>query len=95
MTAAVITLTLGSLLAALLAVVRLVRGPRHADRIIALDVFLTAGVALCIAAALATARTVYLDVAIGLALMGFVGTIGWARLVDRAAQQRETKEARS
>jgi multicomponent Na+:H+ antiporter subunit F len=27
---------------------------------------------------------VFLDVAIGLALVGFVGTIGWARLVQKA-----------
>jgi multicomponent Na+:H+ antiporter subunit F len=42
-------------------------------------------VALCVAASLATGRTVFLDVAIGLALVGFVGTVGWARLVDRSA----------
>jgi hypothetical protein len=57
--------------------------------VLALDLFLTAAVALAIAAALGTGRTVYLDVAIGLALLGFVGTIGWARLIDRAALRRQ------
>jgi multicomponent Na+:H+ antiporter subunit F len=57
--------------------------------VLALDLFLTAAVALSIAAALGTGRTVYLDVAIGLALLGFVGTIGWARLIDRAALRRQ------
>jgi multicomponent Na+:H+ antiporter subunit F len=65
--------------------VRILRGPRHADRIVALDVFLAGAVALCVAASLASGRTVYLDVAIGLALVGFVGTLAWARLLDRSS----------
>jgi multicomponent Na+:H+ antiporter subunit F len=77
-------LVFASLLALALASVRLVRGPTNADRIVALDIFLAAGVALAVAASLLTARTVFLDVAIGLALVGFVGTIGWARLVQKA-----------
>jgi multicomponent Na+:H+ antiporter subunit F len=77
-------LVVASLLALALASVRIVVGPTNADRIVALDIFLAAGVALGVAASLLTARTVFLDVAIGLALVGFVGTIGWARLVQKA-----------
>ncbi|ODV13456.1 MAG: hypothetical protein ABT20_02070 [Rubrivivax sp. SCN 70-15] len=84
-------LTALALLATLLATVRLVRGPRHADRVVALDIFLAAAVALCVAASLGTGRTVFLDVAIGLALVGFVGTVGWARLIERSAPS-ETQE---
>jgi len=86
-------LVIASLLALALASVRLVRGPTDADRIVALDIFLAAGVALAVAASLLTARTVFLDVAIGLALVGFVGTIGWARLVEQA-QLAEKEEER-
>ncbi|MCU0836386.1 MAG: monovalent cation/H+ antiporter complex subunit F [Chromatiaceae bacterium] len=82
---ATLVLIVGALLAALLATVRIVAGPTNADRVVALDIFLAAGIALAIAASLATGRTVFLDVAIGLALVGFVGTIGWARLVERSA----------
>lgn len=86
MTAAAATLlVVGALLAAALAIVRIVGGPTHADRVVALDIFLAAGIALAIAASLATGRTVFLDVAIGLALVGFVATIGWARLIERAS----------
>lgn len=81
---AIVLLTAGALLAAALATVRIVIGPTHADRVVALDIFLAAAIALGAAAALATGRTVFLDVAIGLALVGFVATIGWARLVQRA-----------
>ncbi|MFN3297336.1 monovalent cation/H+ antiporter complex subunit F [Caldimonas sp.] len=77
-------LVLSALAASVLATVRIVQGPTHADRVVALDILLAAGVALCVAASLATARTVFLDVGIGLALVGFVATIGWARLIDRA-----------
>ena len=78
-------LELGAVLAAGLAAVRMIAGPTNADRVVALDIFLAAGIALCIAASLATGRTVFLDVGIGFALMGFVGTIGWARLVGRGS----------
>lgn len=84
---AIVALTVLALVATAIAVVRIVRGPRHADRVVALDIFLAAGVALGIAASLATGRTVFLDVAIGIALVGFVGTIGWARVIDRASRQ--------
>lgn len=76
-----------ALLAAALATWRIVAGPTHADRVVALDIFLAAAIALAIAAALASGRTVFLDVAIGLALVGFVATIGWARLVERSPRE--------
>jgi len=77
-------LVLAALLASALAMWRILTGPTYADRIVALDIFLSAAIALAIAASLFTDRTVFLDVAIGLALVGFVATIGWARLLERA-----------
>jgi multicomponent Na+:H+ antiporter subunit F len=79
-------LVAGAALAAILACVRLLAGPTHADRVVALDIFLAAAIALAVAASLGTGRTVFLDVAIGLGLVGFVATIGWARLIQRAQQ---------
>ncbi|TNF60049.1 MAG: pH regulation protein F [Burkholderiales bacterium] len=81
-----VVIALGAFAAVVFALYRMVRGPRHADRIVALDIFLAAAVALCISASLATGRTVFLDVAIGLALVGFVATVGWARLVDKGGR---------
>jgi multicomponent Na+:H+ antiporter subunit F len=92
--AAIAALVLLALAAGVLALVRILRGPTHADRVVALDIFLAAGVALCVAASLQTQRTVFLDVAIGLALVGFVATIGWARLVERAPRDRGAAEDR-
>lgn len=77
-------LVVGSLLAALLATWRIITGPTNADRVVALDIFLAAAIATAVAASIYTERTVFLDVAIGLAMVGFVGTIGWARTIARA-----------
>lgn len=84
----------GAVLAAVLAGVRLLAGPTHADRVVALDIFLAAAIALAVAASLGTGRTVFLDVAIGLALVGFVATIGWARLVHRGQQSEPDEVSR-
>lgn len=66
-----------------------IRGTRHADRVIALDILLAAALTLAIAASLATGRTVFLDAAIGLALVGFGATINWSRLIERSAAAAE------
>ncbi|UCE88611.1 MAG: hypothetical protein JSW10_09765 [Pseudomonadota bacterium] len=62
---------------------RLLAGPTRADRVIALDLLFANGVVLCICAAMVSGSSAFLDVAIGLALVGFVATIAWARLIDR------------
>lgn len=91
-TLAVLALVGAALLAAGLASVRLIAGPSMADRVVALDIFLAAAITLAIAASLQTGRTVFLDVAIGLALVGFVGTLGWARLVERGARHGDDSD---
>jgi multicomponent Na+:H+ antiporter subunit F len=75
-------LATAALIAVALAFVRLLRGPTQADRVVALDVIFAASVALAAATALGTGRALFLDVAIGMALVGFVATISWARLID-------------
>lgn len=67
--------------AVVLAVVRFVRGPTDVDRIIAIDILFSAAIAFCAAAAWQTGLVLYLDVAIGVALVGFVATLAWARVL--------------
>jgi multicomponent Na+:H+ antiporter subunit F len=86
MTPLVILIVLASLVAVALAVARLLLGPSQADRIIALDVVFSASIALTVAAALASERTLYLDIAIGLSIIGFVATMVWARLIDKTTK---------
>jgi multicomponent Na+:H+ antiporter subunit F len=81
-------LALGLLLAALLLTfVRLALGPSIPDRVVALDA--TAAVAVAIMAALAVVldQPVFLDVAIVVALIAFVGTVAFAQYLGREARR--------
>lgn len=73
----------GLALAALLVVVRLVRGPSVPDRIVALDVLVQVVVAGIAVAAAVTRDGTYLAVLVAVALLGFVGTVTVARFVER------------
>ena len=67
----------------LLLIVRLAIGPTISDRIVALNTLSTqAALAVLFFAAFAD-RTVYLDVAIWLASFSYLGTLVWARLLER------------
>lgn len=77
-------------LVALIGSYRLVVGPSPADRVIALDLLFAVGVVQCICAALVSGSAAFLDVAIGLVLVGFVGTIAWARLVERQTDEEQS-----
>ncbi|TNF54738.1 MAG: cation:proton antiporter, partial [Gammaproteobacteria bacterium] len=61
---------------------RLLVGPSRTDRVIGLDILFAVAIVFSLLAAWASGRTVYLDVAIGLALVGFVATLAWARLIQ-------------
>ena len=75
-----------------LGVIRFVRGPADADRVVALDILFSAAVAMCALAALATRRVLFLDIAIGLILIGFVATLAWARLVEMRRPRKRAPE---
>lgn len=67
----------------LLALVRLLRGPTLADRVVALDMLGVTAIALLATYALATAQPAFVDVAIVVGLIGFLGTVAFARYVER------------
>lgn len=68
-----------------LAFARLVRGPSLPDRVIALDLIAALTVGIICAYAIGTNQRVFLDVAIVLALITFLGTIAFAQYVERRA----------
>lgn len=70
-------------LALVLVVIRLIKGPNVADRVVALDVMAIIAVGIIIVYDVATALPVFLDAAIVLALVGFVGTIAFAKYIER------------
>lgn len=72
--------------AMVLGIIRLVRGPTLADRILALDLITTLAVGYIATFAIKTGFTLYLDIAIAIALLGFLSTVALARyLLKRAA----------
>ena len=80
----VVTTCLGALaLAALLVVVRLVRGPSVPDRIVALDVLVQVVVAGIAVAAALTRDGTYLSLLVAVSLLAFVGTVTVGRFVER------------
>ena len=81
-------LLLGLLAAALLpAFVRLARGPDLTDRVVALDLITMIAVAISALYATAHDAPVFLDVAILMALITFVGTIAFAHYLERRREQ--------
>lgn len=73
------------LLAMLLVLFRLARGPNLGDRIMALDTLTTLAVGLIGALTVRTGLELYLDIAIAIALVGFLSTVALARyLLTRA-----------
>ena len=73
----------GLSLAALLCLVRLVRGPSLPDRIVALDALLYVVVSGIAVGAAVTRDGSFLAVLLAVALLGFVGSITAARFVER------------
>lgn len=73
-------------MALVLAFIRLVRGPSLPDRVVALDLIASLVVAFVCSYAIATDQKVFLDVAIVLALIAFLGTIAFAQYVERRAR---------
>lgn len=69
-----------------LAFIRLVRGPTLPDRVVALDLFAVLSTAFLTIYAIDTDQQVFLDVAIVLALIAFLGTVAFALYIERRAR---------
>jgi multicomponent Na+:H+ antiporter subunit F len=69
-----------------LAFARLVRGPSLPDRIIALDLIAVISAAFIAVYAIDSRQPVFLDAAIVLGLITFLGTVAFARYVERRAR---------
>lgn len=65
------------------AVFRMLRGPRAQDRVLALDALYVNGMLLLLIFGIRTGTTLYFDVALLIALLGFVGTAAFAKFLMR------------
>jgi len=81
-------------LALFLAIIRVVRGPTLADRVLALDLLTVICIGFVAAFALRTGFLHYLDIAIALCLVGFLSTAAFARyILSRQASASGSKPA--
>ncbi len=79
-------------LAAVPGLYRLLAGPSMTDRVLGLDLLFAVAIVFCLIAAWASARSEFVDVAIGLSLTGFVATLSWARLIQHTPVKPTTEE---
>jgi len=75
------TLCIGIAMA--LAAVRLFRGPSAQDRVLAFDTFTINGMLVLLMQGLRTRSPAYFDMALLIALFGFIGTLSLARFLLR------------
>lgn len=68
-------------LALLVSVIRIIIGPTLADRVLALDLMTVIAMGFVGAIAVRTGLMLYLDIAIALALLGFLATVALARYI--------------
>jgi len=91
---AAVVFTFGLLLIGMVgSFVRMVRGPSLADRVVALDMLAVLMVAFAGVFVVASGQIAFLDVAIALALVGFLGTVAFARYAERRRQRQSAPRA--
>ena len=74
-------------LSVVLAFIRLLRGPSLPDRVVSFDLMTTVAVGIMALYSIATEETVFLDVAIVLALISFLGTVAFARYLEQGGKK--------
>ncbi|HCW88688.1 MAG TPA: K+/H+ antiporter subunit F [Marinobacter sp.] len=73
------------MLAVLLNTYRLLRGPDAPDRVLALDTLYINAIALIILLGITLGTRLYLEAALLIAVMGFVGTVAMAKYLKRGS----------
>ncbi|BAJ62632.1 MULTISPECIES: monovalent cation/H+ antiporter complex subunit F [Anaerolinea] len=78
------TLVIGLIgLAFIFTVIRLIRGPRLPDRVVALDLITAEIIGVIAVASVRANQPAFLDVAIILALISFLGTVAFAYYIEQ------------
>lgn len=62
--------------------VRIVKGPTSADRVVALDLIGVLGVAAAGMAVLVSGSSAFIDIALGVALVGFLSAVAFAAFIE-------------
>lgn len=62
-------------------IIRLIKGPSSPDRVVAVDLIAVTTVGFILVFAMSTQQSVYIDVAIALSFVAFLGTVACARYI--------------
>jgi multisubunit Na+/H+ antiporter MnhF subunit len=71
---------------------RIARGPSLADRVVSLDMMTISIMAFCGLYAILSESTAFIDVAIVVALIGFLATVALARFAERQEERRRQSQ---
>ena len=71
----------------ILVFIRLLKGPELVDRVIALDLMITIGIAFITVYSIRSAEAILLDVAMIFALIAFLGTIAFSFYLDKQVKK--------
>ena len=74
-------------LSLILILIRFLKGPRIADRVISLDLAISVGIGTAAAYTVATGKQVVLDIAMIMALLAFLGTVAFAFYIERRGRR--------
>lgn len=67
----------------LLIFVRFVKGPTISDRVVAVDLLVTSGIGIIAVYSILTNQPTFLDIALILALIGFLGTVAYSFYIQK------------
>jgi multicomponent Na+:H+ antiporter subunit F len=70
-----------------IALIRVVWGPTLPDRVVAVDLIGVSAVCLMVVAAVDSNEPAFLDTAVVIALLGFLGTVAYARYAERRTRE--------
>ena len=70
-------------ISALLIFIRFLMGPSLSDRVVALDLLITTGIGMIAIYSIAADQPTFLDVAMILALIAFLGTVAFAYYIEK------------
>ncbi len=70
-------------LSALLIFIRFLMGPSLSDRVVALDLLITTGIGMIAIYSIITDQPTFLDIAMILALIAFLGTVAFAYYIEK------------
>ncbi len=70
-------------LSGLLVFIRFLVGPTLSDRVVALDLLITIGIAVIAAYSIVSNRETFLDIAMILALIAFLGTVAFSYYLEK------------